>query len=49
MNYNHASTVLGSIMLTFGTSQLMDNGVGWLWLGMVVVGTAIITKTCFTE
>ena len=49
MNYNHASTVLGSILLTIGTIQLLDNGVGWLWLIMVVLGTAIITKTCFTE
>jgi membrane-bound ClpP family serine protease len=49
MNYNNSLTVLGGIILTIGVSQLLENGVGWLWLMMVILGTAIITRACISN
>ncbi|CAB4121983.1 hypothetical protein UFOVP26_55 [uncultured Caudovirales phage] len=48
MNYYKATAVLGSVMLTMGLSQLLPNGM-WLWLLMVIAGTAIVTVSCMAE
>lgn len=46
--YNKLTGMLGMLMLTWGLSALIPNGL-WLYLAMAIVGTALITREIVLE